>query len=89
MDKEVVKFLRSFDLVDAYRFRTESGRPVKSVITNCGYRGYLIDPKSAAVIEAMSKGRFTRKMLRPDDYWLVWPELAKNTSTDTESKHDV
>lgn len=30
-----------------------------------------------AQIEIKSKGKITRKDLRPDDYWLIWPELKK------------
>ena len=26
-------------------------------------------------IEAATGGKVTRKDLRPDDYWLIWPEL--------------
>ena len=30
-----------------------------------------------AQIEIESKGKVTRQDLRPDDYWLIWPELKK------------
>jgi len=28
-------------------------------------------------IESATKGQVTRQDLRPDDYWLIWPELKR------------
>lgn len=35
-----------------------------------------IDPVYCARIEAALSGRVTRQQLRPDDWRIVWPELA-------------
>lgn len=35
-----------------------------------------------AQIEAATSGQVTRKHLRPNDWHLIWPELATNTTTE-------
>lgn len=35
-----------------------------------------VTPEKAAEIERKTKGEVTRRELRPDDWWLVWPELV-------------
>lgn len=32
--------------------------------------------KVATLIEQATQGAVTRKVLRPDDWWLIWPELS-------------
>lgn len=40
-------------------------------------------PLEALRIEGLSGGRLTRRDLRPNDYWLVWPDLPEpNKVTD-------
>lgn len=80
MKKLLLKFFKDFDLVDKYRFEKTTERTVQSVKAHCVWGKYLIDPKTASVIEKMSKGQITRQMMRPDDWHIVWPELATKTS---------
>jgi len=37
--------------------------------------GRVPGPVLAGVIERATKKAVTRQDLRPDDYWLIWPEL--------------
>lgn len=43
-------------------------------ISNWNSRGVPIE--HCAAIERATGGQVARKDLRPDDYWLIWPELA-------------
>lgn len=37
--------------------------------------------KVATLIEQATHGTVTRKVLRPDDWWLIWPELSSQEAT--------
>jgi DNA-binding transcriptional regulator YdaS (Cro superfamily) len=43
------------------------------VITNWKTRGVPIE--YCATVARVSKGVVTRQELRPDDYWMIWPDL--------------
>jgi len=40
-------------------------------------------------LEQMNEGRISRKDLRPDDWHLIWPELAASLATETEIAQGV
>jgi DNA-binding transcriptional regulator YdaS (Cro superfamily) len=40
-----------------------------------GYSGRQPSPEYALAIERATSGAVTRQDLRPDDYWLIWPDL--------------
>lgn len=42
-----------------------------------GYADRLPSPVNCVAIEQATKGAVTRQDLRPDDWHLIWPELAK------------
>lgn len=37
----------------------------------------LLGPIICVAIERETNGEVTRQMLRPNDFWLIWPDLAK------------
>ncbi|GAA4335854.1 hypothetical protein GCM10023144_29600 [Pigmentiphaga soli] len=39
------------------------------------YADRLPSPRSCVALEKASAGAITRRDLRPDDYWLIWPDL--------------
>lgn len=39
------------------------------------FRGRKPSPLNCAIIERATDGAVTRADLRPDDYWLIWPDL--------------
>ena len=39
-------------------------------------------PESCVRIEALTGGKVTRQELRPNDFWLIWPDLAKFAPTE-------
>jgi len=42
-----------------------------------GYAGRVPSPIYATAIERATNGLVTRQDLRPNDWWLIWPELAE------------
>jgi len=44
-------------------------------ISNWSTGARPVPPHKCVAIEAATKGQVTRQDLRPDDYWLIWPEL--------------
>lgn len=36
-----------------------------------------------SLIEKESKGKVSRKHLRPDDWYIIWPELSKKKAKET------
>jgi len=40
-----------------------------------GYGGRKPDAPYCVAIERATGGQVTRQELRPDDYWLIWPDL--------------
>lgn len=41
-----------------------------------GYAGRLPSPSYCVLIERETGGAVTRRDLRPDDWWRIWPELV-------------
>jgi DNA-binding transcriptional regulator YdaS (Cro superfamily) len=41
------------------------------------YKDRIPSPENCMGLERASDGLIRRQDLRPDDYWLTWPELAK------------
>lgn len=40
-----------------------------------GYSGRIPSPENCLSIEKATKGKVTRQELRPNDFWLIWPDL--------------
>ena len=36
-----------------------------------------MEAKEAVRVESLTNGELTRQMLRPNDYWLIWPDLPE------------
>lgn len=41
--------------------------------------GRVPSPQLCVQIERATRGAVTRAELRPDDFWLIWPDLAQPT----------
>lgn len=52
-----------------------------------GYAGRIPSPENCLSIERATGGQVTRQDLRPDDYWLIWPDLPapQESTTATEA----
>lgn len=48
----------------------------QAAVSNWRARSTLIDPLHCVAIEVATAGTVTRKMLRPNDWQQIWPELA-------------
>lgn len=69
-------------------FRLVGGPDAVMALLNIGratYYAYLsgtrrgksgIEPEHCSTLERHLKGKVTRRELRPDDWWLIWPELV-------------
>ena len=67
-----------FDLPTAARsaFAESVGTSAKH-LQNVAYGYKPLDPKVCIAIEHATEGKVTRKSLRPDDWALIWPDLAQ------------
>ena len=65
--------IKHFDGVTKLALAIEVGQ---SVVSNWRARGTVLDPIYCAAIERATKGKVTRKQLRPKDWQAIWPELA-------------
>jgi len=48
-----------------------------SAVSNWLARGTIPNPAYCFAIERATNGLVTRQDLRPNDWWLIWPELAE------------
>jgi DNA-binding transcriptional regulator YdaS (Cro superfamily) len=55
----------------------------QSAISNLATRGGTPSPANCLSIERATDGAVTRQDLRPDDYWLIWPDLPAPKRTKT------
>jgi DNA-binding transcriptional regulator YdaS (Cro superfamily) len=46
------------------------------VVSNWKARGTVIEPVHCSEIERLTGGAVTRQELHPDDWQVIWPELA-------------
>ncbi|MCM2569732.1 helix-turn-helix domain-containing protein [Achromobacter xylosoxidans] len=46
-----------------------------------------VPARHCAAIERATCGSVTRQDLRPDDYWLIWPDLPAPPAAHQESPH--
>lgn len=51
-----------------------------------GYAGRRPDAANCVAIERATKRAVTRQDLRPDDYWLIWPDLKKPKARKTKAE---
>jgi len=55
-----------------------------------GYSGRIPSPIYCAAIERATNGQVTRRDLRPQDWHLIWPELAESqASNGAVSRYDL
>lgn len=47
----------------------------KAAVNQWKTEGRQVPPKHCPQIERATGGQVTRQDLRPDDYWLIWPDL--------------
>jgi len=46
-----------------------------------GYADRIPGASNCLAIERATEGKVTRQELRPDDYWLIWPDLPHPATT--------
>ena len=58
----------------------------QTAVSNWRARGTVIPPVHCAAIERAAGGAVTRRDLRPDDWWRIWPELVNDEFPAPEAK---
>ena len=53
------------------------------------YQGRRPSPENCAGLEQVTKGVVTRSELRPDDFFLIWPELTKHGCAEHAAHHNI
>jgi DNA-binding transcriptional regulator YdaS (Cro superfamily) len=53
----------------------ELGGITKGAVSQWKLDGRSVPEKHCTAIERLTHGQVTRQELRPDDYWLIWPDL--------------
>ncbi len=51
-----------------------------------GYADRRPNPENCLALEKATNGKVTRQDLRPNDYWLIWPDLAAPVSVLAEKQ---
>lgn len=51
----------------------------RAYLKQIGYGNKTASPEMAARIESATAGAATRRSLRPDDWWAIWPELSSDS----------
>lgn len=51
-------------------------KTTRGYLRQVGYGNKKASPELASRIEAATGGEICRKQLRPDDWYVIWPELA-------------
>lgn len=74
------EYLASLDPAKEASLAADSGATVGH-LRNVASGFRTASPVLAAAIERAAKGAVTRRDLRPDDWHLIWPELAKPRKT--------
>ena len=68
---ELLEWLKSADEIDISKTGTTHGH-----LRQIAYGNRQASAEVAARLEAVTEGRVTRKQLRPEDWAVIWPELA-------------
>jgi DNA-binding transcriptional regulator YdaS (Cro superfamily) len=74
--KKLVLYLKGLPRHEQIAFAERCGTTVGYLRKACSTGG-LLREKVCSLIEAHSTGAVTRVDLRPDDWWVVWPELKR------------
>lgn len=83
--RSLCRWLRNLSYDDKKLFEEKAGRKISGLISSV-YAGKHINPKTCAVIEVMSGGKFHRLELR-SDYRVIWFELEKNDNGGSDGSH--
>lgn len=71
------EYLDSLPIGDEQKFAISLGVH-KTYLSNLKSTRFPTSPKISVKIEELTQGAVTRRDLRPDDYWEIWPDLARD-----------
>ena len=77
---ELKKYIANLAPADRECFAEKVGT-TKGHLQNAAYGYRACSPELAVAIERFTNKQVTRQELRPDDFWLIWPDLKKPKST--------
>lgn len=55
-------------------------------LNNFSYGYTTLSPVTCAAIEKKTDGAITRKDLRPEDFWKIWPDLERDSKVEKKKK---
>jgi DNA-binding transcriptional regulator YdaS (Cro superfamily) len=72
--KELTEYLNSLPKSDRQAFAVACGT-TEGYMRKAVSVGDVLNATACTAIERITGGQVTRQDLRPDDYWLIWPDL--------------
>ncbi len=72
--KKLIQYLNGLPVNDRRGFAQNCGT-TEGYIRKCASVGDVLNATVCTSIERATQGQVTRQHLRPNDYWLIWPDL--------------
>lgn len=72
---DIKKYLNSLPMTDRQAFESATGTTI-NYLRKAASIGQAVNAVTCAAIERATGGAVTRREMRPDDWWLIWPELV-------------
>ncbi len=72
--KQLTEYLKTLPSNEREAFARKCGTS-EGYMRKCVSEGRVLNPFVCNAIERETGGLITRQQLRPDDYWLAWPDL--------------
>ncbi|MEK0268272.1 hypothetical protein WM008_01120 [Vibrio vulnificus] len=73
---ELKAYLSSLTMPEKESYAIRAGTTLRYLRKIVSIKRTTIHPKTCALLERESAGQVSRKDLRPDDWFEIWPELA-------------
>lgn len=72
---DIRTYLNRLPMQDRAGFEGAVGTTI-NYLRKAASTGQALNAATCAAIERATGGQVTRRELRPDDWWLIWPELV-------------
>lgn len=79
--KELIEYLNSLPQAERQPFAVSCGT-TEGYMRKAASVGDVLNATVCTAIERITCGKVNRQMLRPTDYWLIWPDLPEPTDTE-------
>lgn len=72
--RELIEYLNSLPMEKRQAFAKQCGTS-EGYMRKAASVGDCLNPMVCSAVERLTCGAVTRQSLRPQDYWLIWPDL--------------